>query len=114
MYYFLDLRSNPDTTLDPIVLKNQDTVSPWVFNTFTQHLLQITKGLIVFTDSVSSVAPYLLSKSITGLCDTDLEEFLHASCVTKIGSKKIEYDTNSKSNLKGYISGEKWTRLALL
>jgi hypothetical protein len=114
MYYVLDLRSKPDLELDPIILINQHSVSPWVFNAFTQELLRLVKGLIVFTDSVSDVPPYLLSKSITGLCDTGLEQFLHASCATKIGAKKIDYTHDSSTNLKGYISGEKWTRLAVL
>jgi hypothetical protein len=114
MYYILDLRSDPDASLNPITLKNANNVSSWVYNRFTHELLSLTKGLIVFMDDINDVSPYLLSKSITGLCDSNLEKFLDSSCATRIGHKKIDNQDLSCTKLKGYISGEKWTRLTVL
>jgi hypothetical protein len=112
MYYYLDLRKNPDTTLDPIIIKNFEHVNPWVYNSLAHELLNTTKGLIIFTDDISKVPPYFLSKSITGLTQNNLEEFLNSSCATFIKSKVLQVPEDNK--LRGYVSGEKWTRLSVL
>jgi hypothetical protein len=109
-YYIIDLRAEPDLSLNPIVFKNKEKVLPFVLNQICVNILNKVRGVIVFADSYQDIPVTLYSRSQFGLTeekDVDLHNFVHTGSCKMYHSQPIKQD----NKLYGYINCEMWPTL---
>jgi hypothetical protein len=110
-YYFLDLRAEPDLSVNPITLKNRDKVIENTIELTANDILNNTRGLIVFADSYTQVPNILYARSQWGLTQengVELHQFIHKGSSKTTRSCPVK---NDNDKLYGYITSENWAKI---
>lgn len=92
-WYTVDMREDPDTWSNGIVLKNFETVPEFVRHQFAHDMLKSVKSLVIFADSIQQIPKVWRSLSVWALTAKQTPFHLREICMSGTAHTPMDIET---------------------